>query len=82
MAYAYKCDRCGELYPNPDSSVQMVNGGNYISSICYGNRNWNCNSKDLCPDCARDFVVWWEHSNISASYMLDKMAAETARKND
>lgn len=80
MATAYKCDRCGRLYSGPDSSVRIIGGGNYISSIRYGNNNWSSNSKDLCPDCARDFAVWWEHSNISACYMLDKMTAEMARK--
>lgn len=80
MASAYKCDRCGRLYSDPDTSVHIIGGGNYISAIAYGNKNWSSNSKDLCPDCARDFAVWWEHSNISAQYMLSKIESEMQQK--
>ena len=73
MARAYECDRCGRLYSTPDYSIRITGCGNYISSICYGNNSWLSDKKDLCPDCIRDFVVWWEHSNISAQYMLNKI---------
>ena len=80
MASAYKCDRCGKLYSGPDRSVQITDGGNYISSIRYGNGNWACNSKDLCPDCARDFAIWWVHPNISIQCMLNEIESETQQK--
>ena len=78
MANAFKCDRCGCLYPNTDKSIKFRTGSNtYISNLWIGNKeNWDSGPKDICPNCARDFLVWWEHSNISAQYQLDKIISE------
>lgn len=77
MASAFKCDRCGELYDKIDHDIKFTEKeGTYISNLCAGNRDWNSGPKDLCPNCARDFKIWWEHSNISAQYQLAKIASE------
>lgn len=76
MAKAYKCDRCGELYSQPDPTIIIPRKGIMLSVICYGTQNWLSDTQDLCPNCARDFLVWWEHSNISAQYQLDKIISE------
>lgn len=80
MAKAFKCDRCGELYSDPDASIKIKDGGNFLSCICYGNRTWLSDTKDLCPNCARDFKIWWEHSNLSASAQLKQIEKEMIRK--
>lgn len=78
MASAFRCDRCGCLYPSADRSIKFLKGSNtYISNLWIGNTEcWDSGPKDICPDCARDFLVWWEHSNISAQYQLDKITSE------
>ena len=74
MASAFKCDRCGKLYSQPDTSTKIGKGSNtYISNLWISNVNWSTSAKDICPDCARDFLVWWQHSNISAQYELQKI---------
>ena len=82
MAAAYKCDRCGRLYQNADKSIKFRTGSNtYISNLWIGNTaSWDSGPQDICPDCARDFLVWWEHSNISAQYMLSKIESEMQQK--
>ena len=78
MASAFKCDRCGRLYPAADKSIKFRTGSNtYISALWIGNTDcWDSGPKDICPDCAKDFLVWWEHSNISAQHQLDKIISE------
>ena len=77
MASAFKCDRCGCLYPGPDKSIKFRAGSNtYISKLWIGNENWDSGSQDICPDCARDFLCWWENSDISALAQLDKVTLE------
>lgn len=75
MASAFKCDRCGCLYPGADKSIKFRTGSNtYISTLWIGNTDsWDSGPKDICPDCARDFLCWWEHSNISAQYELRRI---------
>lgn len=74
MASAFKCDRCGKLYSEPDTNTKIRKGSNtYISNLWIGNGNWDTGAKDICPDCARDFLVWWQHSNISAQYELQRI---------
>lgn len=77
MASAFMCDRCGRYYSEIDTSTRIGKGSEtYISNLSIGNRNWDTGAKDICPDCARDFLVWWQHSNISAQYQLAKITSE------
>lgn len=81
MASAFKCDRCGSYYSEVNTSTRIGKGSDtYISNLWIGNSNWDTGPKDICPDCARDFLVWWEHSNISATYQLDQITLESIRK--
>ena len=78
MASAFKCDRCGSFYSSADRSIKFRTGSNtYISNLWFGNTDgWDSGPKDICSDCARDFLVWWEHSNISAQYELQRIKDE------
>lgn len=81
MASAFKCDRCGKLYSEPDTNTKIGKGSNtYISNLWIGNGNWDTGAKDICPNCARDFKIWWEHSNLSASYQLEQIEREMVLK--
>lgn len=73
MAKAYKCDRCGELYSEPPENVKIDSAGP-VTSVYFGDLgNWTSSKKDLCPRCAVDFKIWFEHSNISAQYELQRI---------
>lgn len=81
MASAFKCDRCGSLYDKFDYDIKFTESkGTYISNLCAGNKNWNSGPKDLCPDCARDFLVWWEHPDLSVTQQLDQITLENIHK--
>ena len=78
MAHAFKCDRCGKLYEF-DIERKMIKGPDGfagITHLIFRNSALNSNSMDLCGDCAKDFVVWWEHSNVSAAHELDRICSE------
>lgn len=59
MAKAKKCDRCGKLY-----EVYTVNGLpddlRKISTITTGNDNADNISRDLCPECMKEFIDWYK----------------------
>ena len=82
MASAFKCDRCGCLYSERDKSIKFRTDSNtYISNLWIGNtESWDSGPKDLCPDCARDFLVWWEHPDLSVTQQLDQITLENIRK--
>lgn len=62
MSAAYKCDRCGRYYSVFDHpKLNDIP----VERIAYGCRDpYACrtSSLDLCEECAKEFVTWWELS--------------------
>ncbi len=59
-----KCDRCGEIYKEGETTEIEGYEANGIKLICVDkNGNWNWDRKrlyDLCPDCLRHLCAWLE----------------------
>lgn len=60
---AYRCDRCGQFYSDPDPIAQE---GMDVVDV-YGNEkhilvaDWDpCECVDLCRKCSLDLKSWWE----------------------
>ena len=62
MSAAYQCDRCGKYYSAFDHpKLNDIP----VERIAYGQRDsyaGRSTSMDLCEECAKEFVTWWELS--------------------
>lgn len=61
---AKKCDRCGKLHEFYRGSkdfkgAENANGILFIDRDT-DNKYWSRNAKDLCPECMRELVDWFE----------------------
>ena len=59
---AKKCDRCGKLHEFYRGSKEFKGGENRNLFIDRDtdNKYWSRNAKDLCPECMRELVDWFE----------------------
>lgn len=61
---AKKCDRCGKLHEFYRGSKEFK-GAENVNGILFidrdtDNKYWSRNAKDLCPECMRELVDWFE----------------------
>ena len=62
---AWKCDRCGKLYLAVGGDPNYPNlEGVEIHNIAFGTESYTLSDsyrrKDICEDCAKDFVLWYK----------------------
>lgn len=70
---AWKCDRCEKLYVNADTKERVLNRprleGIDVQGIAFGTVSYSMSDtfvhKDLCEDCARDFVLWYKEPALA-----------------
>ena len=60
---AFRCDRCGKFYSNPEPIAQeamdVVDAYGYEKRIFID--DWDLNQHvDLCMDCSLNLKTWWE----------------------
>lgn len=66
----YHCDRCKRIFELRESQYVMTEtmeigwfkytNGSGSKNSSQG-RRWENLDHDLCPDCTKDFLVWWKN---------------------
>lgn len=67
MARAYKCDVCGRIFEGISTLQIILNKGletvlRFVLGVKFSPENEEAQTyiKDLCPDCAKGFTVWYQ----------------------
>lgn len=75
---AWKCDRCGKLYLADGSDPTYPNLEDIeIHNIAFGTESYSLSDayrrKDICKDCAKDFVLWYKTPALASITNEEKL---------
>ncbi len=59
MSKCYKCDRCGELLTDPETTcvkIKTIGGKELLAKLV---RCGGYNDLDVCENCYKQFRSWW-----------------------
>ena len=57
-----KCDRCGYIFDRPrhEAQYRIANHMKLSYIVADGTTYYNKETYDICPECAKDLVHWFE----------------------